>query len=405
LTLKDIGLGEKKPAFKNVIVNGLILAEDGKKLSKKLRNYVAPEVIFAKFGADALRYLLLASTQIGDDYIVSERRIEEVYRRVISTLWHALTFFETYSDKTFKPEKNYRPKVLLDRWIVSRLNHLSQKTTAAMDSYQLSDAARLLDSFVDDLSNWFIRRSRRRFQKPETEKEKNEAEQTLYYVLLNLAKLAAPFIPFLSEEIYLRLTTNYKLPALAKKESVHLCDWPITNKKLINEALEEKMTLSRQIVALALAQRAAAGIKVRQPLASLRIKNDELKVEKQLLELIKDELNVKEIIFDANLKTEMKLDKRITKELKEEGMARELVRQIQDMRKQNGLTRNDRIAINFQLSAASLKLKKFLEKWQSFVLKETFSRIAEDIKNFKPDLEKDLDLGEGKIKIGIKKIK
>ncbi len=201
--------------------------------------------------------------------------------------------------------------------------------------------------------------------------------------MLNLAKLAAPFLPFLSEEIYL----NLKKPRLA--ESVHLCDYPATEKKLINKKLEEKMSQVRAIVALALAQRAGAGIKVRQPLASLEIKDQtfvpssgqgksNIKNDKDFLDLIKDEVNVKLIKFNPELKSEIKLDKKITKELKEEGVARELVRQIQDMRKELGLTRKDRIAINFKFQISNFKLKKIFANWSDFIFRETLAQKIDD---------------------------
>jgi len=393
LTLRDVGLGINSSAFRNVVANGLILAEDGKKLSKRLRNFTPPEVIFEKYGADTLRYFLLASTQIGEDYYVSDRRIEDIWRRTISTLWHTYLFFQTYIDKNFKPARNLKSKNILDRWIVSRLNHLILEITDAMDNYQLTDGARPLDSFIDDLSNWYVRRSRRRFQKPESEKEKNEAAQTLYYVLLALAKLAAPFIPFVSEEIYLSLKKS------KMAESVHLCDWPEPDKKAVNKNLEEKMAQARTIAAQALAERAGSGIKVRQPLSSVSLKNPLLKGQKELLDLIKDEINVKEIIFDETLKQEVKLDKKITKDLKEEGMMRELVRQIQDMRRQAGLTRKDRIQIKF--TTKDKKLGSIIAKWEPFIFRET---LAQKFQEGKISLENDIPLEESKIKVGINKI-
>jgi isoleucyl-tRNA synthetase len=407
LTLQNFGLGINKPAFKNVIANGLILAEDGKKLSKRLRNYTPPEVIFEKYGADTMRYFLLASTTIGEDYYVSDRRIEDIYRRTISTFWHTFLFFKTYIDRSFKPQKNFKPKSFLDRWIISRLNHLNQEVVKAMDVYDLTQGARPLDVFIDELSNWYVRRSRRRFQKPENGKEKNEAAQTLYLVLLNLAKLAAPFIPFLSEEIYLGLKKS-KMP-----ESVHLCDYPLPNKKLINKKLEEKMAQAREVVVLALAQRAAAGIKVRQPLAMLEIKNQKslrpelrarakIKNDKELLELIREEVNVRQISFNPELKSEIKLDKRITKELREEGMAREVARQIQDMRKEAGLTRKDTIFIAWQSSDKILS--GLMTNWTKYFQRENLAReILPYDKKEKYLLEKDLKIEDGKIKLAIRK--
>ena len=401
LTLRDLGLGVAKPAYKNVIVNGLILAEDGKKLSKRLRNYTPPEIIFEKFGADTLRYFLLTSTQIGEDYYISDRRIEEVWRRTISTLWHAFLFFQTYTDKNFKPAKNFKPKNLLDCWIMSRLNHLVAQTTKAMDNYELTDGARGIDGFVDDLSNWYIRRSRRRFQKPESGKEKDEAARTLYYVLFNLTKLIAPFIPFISEYIYQNLTKNYKLKTVPRTEtkflargknheSVHLCDYPKPEQKLLNIKLEEKMRKIREITAMVLAERAKAGIKVRQPLPKLKIKNrasiygsegeeeDEvlfayqgLKIEKELLNLIKEEANIKEITFDTKIKKEIELDTKITPKLKEEGLAREVIRNIQEMRKKAGLKPKDKISILYSGGAG---LNKIIVENKKFIIEETLAQ-------------------------------
>ncbi len=395
LTLQNIGLGVSRPAFRNVVVNGLILAEDGKKLSKRLRNYTPPEVIFEKYGADTLRYFLLASTPMGEDYYVSDKRIDDVFRRTLSTFWHTFSFFKTYTDRSFKPQRSFRPNNLLDRWILSRLNNLNQEMVVAMDNYELTQGARPIDTFLDDLSNWYVRRSRRRFQKPERVSEKNEAAQTLYLVLLTLAKLSAPFIPFLSEEIYLGLKKTKMV------ESVHLCDYPTADKKLINKALEEKMAQARAIVAQALAERASAGLKVRQPLASLKIKNAKLKTDKELLDIIKDEVNVKEVIFDATLKKDIALDKKLTKELKEEGVARDLVRYVQDMRKEAKLTRKDTIIIAWQSSDKALGT--LIDNWGKYLKQENLARdiVAYD-KQEKYLLEKDVKLGEAKIKLAIK---
>ncbi len=396
LTLKDLGLGEGKPAFKNVIVNGLLLAEDGKKLSKKLRNYTPPEEIMEKFGADTLRFFLLTGTPVGDDQTVSDKRIEETYRKTISTFWHTFVFLRTYIEKKFKPKKNFQPKSALDRWAVSRLNETAEKMIEKMEDYQLTDAGRLWGNFIEDLSNWYVRRSRRRLQKPKNSRERNEASQALYYVLINTAKLGAPFIPFLCEEIYLGL----KKPRMP--ESVHLCDFPEAQKDLINKDLEEKMTKIRELVTLALAERASKGIKIRQPLQELGIRSRELEGERELLELLAEEINVKEINFDETLKAEIWLDTKITKELKEEGLARELVRQIQEARKEAGLSKDDEIVIAWR--SASPVWKKIIEKWGSFVKEENLAREIEPFsRDAKYLLEKELAPEEGKIKIGILK--
>ncbi len=393
LTENNLGLGQNKPAFKNAIVNGLILDETGKKLSKSLKNYTLPDEIIEKFGADTLRFFLLTSTPIGEDYLVSDRRIEETYRQTISTLWHTFSFFKTYTDKSFKPNKNFKPQDTLDRWIFSRLNSTTALMIKALESYDLTDGGRPLISFVEDLSNWYVRRSRRRFQKPSGKSEKNEAAQTLYQVLLTLAKLAAPFIPFLSEEIYLGLK-KARMP-----ESVHLTDYPAPDKKLINKKLEEKMTQAREIVALVLAQRASAGIKVRQPLAMLKTS---VRVEKELIELVKDEVNVKEIIFDGTLKSgEVKLDTKISEELRDEGLARDIVRYLQDMRKEAGLTRRDAIFVAFV--AVGKSGKDIFAKFGDYIKTESLAReILSYDKKDKYLLEKEMSAEGGKIKLAIK---
>jgi len=355
--------------------------------------------VINQFGADCVRWYLYTVNSAGDPKRFDLKDVKDKYNRFFGTLYNTLVFFQTYIDKSFRPSKSLKPKNILDRWIISGLNSLVLEMTSGLENYDVVGASRAFEKFIDELSNWYVRRSRRRFQKPESEREKNEAAQTLYYVLLNLAKLAAPFIPFLSEEIYLSLKKS------KMDESVHLCDWPPADKKLINKNLEGKMAAARQIVALALADRASAGIKVRQPLATLEIKNKKsnIKNDRELFELIKDEVNIKEIRFNPELKTEIKLDKKITNELKEEGLIRELVRQIQDMRRQAGLTRKDRIGL--KLETRNLKLEAVFKNWADFIYKETLSQQFDETKGAKAELEKDIQLDEEKVKVSIKKIK
>ena len=402
LTLKNIGLGKNQPAFKNVIVNGLVLGEDGKKLSKRLKNYTAPEIILDKYGADALRYFLLASTQIGENYVISEKRIAEVFRRTILTFWNSYIFYDTYgikaqSAKLKSQSSKVKAQSLLDKWIISRLNSSNEEIVKWMQEYELTRAARVIDDFINDLSNWYIRLSRRRLQKPSAKKEKQEASQILHYLLLHLAKLSAPFIPFISEEIYQKLA--------GAKESVHLEDYPKPDKKLIDKELEEQMREVRHITALALAERARAGIKVRQPLSSLIIRNIEPKIKnnKELLELIRQEVNVKEIIFDSKIKKEVQIDTKLTPQLKEEGMVREVIRQIQAMRKKAGYKPSHRVLVCYFVSPS---LNKILARNKDFILKEI---IAEDFQaGEKPkmvfDIEREIKINQHKLWLGIKRI-
>ncbi len=374
-----------KPAFKNVIVNGLILDTEGRKLSKRLKNYPEPKEIFNNYGADSLRYFLLVSTPIGEDYRFSCKGVEEVCKKILTTIWNSYNFFETYKPKNFKPTKRFPIKNVLDKWIISRLNTLNEQVIYYMDRYEITKAARLFSDFIEDLSNWYIRRSRKR-----------EFSQQLHYLLFSLSKLIAPFLPFISEELYQKLRMRYYL------ESVHLCDYPKANKKLINKKLEEKMKEAREIVAQALSQRAKAAIKVRQPLFKLKIKNKKLKIGKELLSLIKEEVNVKRIVFDNKIKNQIELDTKITPQLKQEGILREVIRNIQEMRKKAGLTPKDKISIVY-LGESSLN--RILDKNKKIILKETLA------KNFslgkKPDkklkIEKEIKIDTMDLWLGIKK--
>lgn len=381
LTLKKGKLGFNQPAFKNCIANGLILGEDGKKLSKRLRNYPEVNLVFEKYGADSLRYFLLSSTPIGEDYIVSERRIADTMRRTLMTLQNSFSFFSMYVGQNFKVKK-VAVKNILDKWILSRLNSLNSEVIKEMKAYELTRAARLFDGFIDDLSNWYIRRSRERFQRPQNQKEKEQAAQTLYFVLLNLAKLMAPFTPFISEEIYQQLKNK------KDRESVHLCDYPKPSKKAIDKKLEEKMGQAREIVAQALAERAAKGIKVRQPLAFLTVKE---RLNQEFLDLIAQEVNVKKV----KVGRVFKLDTEITEELKREGAKRELERYHAALRKEMGLMPADK---TFAVSSSDVSLISSdtpedwrTEKIEKFDLKQKY----DGTKEIKTDL--------GIIKIGIKK--
>jgi isoleucyl-tRNA synthetase len=334
--MEKCGVIEEGAPYKNVICLGHVLDKHGKKMSKSKGNVVDPWEMCEKFGADTLRWYLYTVNSAGDPKKFDIKDVQDKNRRVFGTLLNSLVFFKTYAENDFLPE-DVESKNILDKWIISLFNSLSSAVIENIEKYDVVSAARLIEGFVDDLSNWYIRRSRERFQKPKGEEEKKEAAQTLYFVLLELSKLIAPFAPFMAEEIYQNLTSNFQLPTSNKNESVHLCDYPKPDKKLINKKLEEQMKQIRDIVAKGLALRMESKIKVRQPLSELRFKIYDLR-EKELGELIKDELNVKEIIFDKNIKDEVELDMEITPELKEEGLARELVRQIQSMRKEAGLS-------------------------------------------------------------------
>lgn len=344
-------LGFSSP-YKNVISLGHVLDEKGEKMSKSKGNVVDPWQVIEKYGIDATRWYFFTINQPGDAKLFSLKDIENSLKRFIFIFWNCFNFFNTYAFK--KNRKPLRIKNLLNQWVLSRLNNLISEVGKDLDKYEIVSAARKIENFlIDDISHWYIRRVRSVFQK-ET-KEKKEFSYILKEVILNLTKITAPFIPFLSEKIW----TEFK------KRSVHLEDWPKVNKKLIKKELEDKMERIREIVKLVLKERKEREIKVRQPLALLKIKDWKLKADKELLELLKEEVNIKKIIFDSKIKKEIELDLRITPELKEEGIVRELIRSIQEIRKEMGYTPSHFISLNY---SSSPYLKEIIEKNKDFIL-------------------------------------
>ncbi len=392
---KEIGLAKEQPAFKNVVVNGFILGEDGKKLSKRLRNYTPPEIIFDQYGADTLRYFLLSSTPMGEDCVASEKKIAETFRRFVMTLWNCFIFLNTYAPQKTKAPKSVKPKNILDSWIISKLNSLNAEVANWMDKYDLTKASRSLDLFLDDFSNWYVRRSRRRFQKPQNNREKKEAEKIYSFVLLEFSKLAAPFIPFLTEEIYQHL---------GKGESVHLCSWPKVSPELINQELEIKMGKIRELSAAVLAQRAAQGIKVRQPLRELKIKSKNLSSDQELLEIFKEEINVKKIVYDPKIKGEIELDTKITSALQQEGMLRDLIRYIQEMRKNGNLRPSQLIYLRY---TGQDLLERLIQNNLTEIKKEISASQIENGSRRKEAflVEKEISLNNQKIWLGIKSVR
>lgn len=282
----------RKPAFKNVIVNGIVLAEDGNKMSKRLRNYPDPEIVISKYGADAIRLYLLGSPAVrAEDLRFSEKGVEHVLRQVLIPFWNSFVFLSTYAKiYHWKPEKRETSNVLIDRWILSVTQKLIADVEEGMEAYDLNRAVHPLIEFVDQLTNWYIRRCRGRFWADEDTPDRRMAFTTLYEVLLTLTKVSAPFIPFLSDAIYRELRTK-EMP-----ESVHLCEFP--KKGVRDEELEKEVKAAQAAVSLGHALRKEYKLKVRQPLsrAHLITSNAELlaALEKQK-SLIADELNVKEV--------------------------------------------------------------------------------------------------------------
>lgn len=444
--------------FKNCIVNGIVLAEDWKKMSKSLQNYPAPELIFDKYWADAMRFYLLNSPVVeAQDFRFSEAWVEEVVKKVILPLWNTYYFFTTYANiDNFEPKWLTKTENILDKWLLSELNELTLEVTNAFEKYKLNEATRPIVKFMDNLTNWYIRRSRKRFWKSENDWDKLQAYETLYFALVELTKILAPFMSFVSENIFKNLTW---------KESVHLEDFPIYNKNLIDLELNETTDKVQKIINLWLAWRANQKIRVRQPLQSITITQS---FEKYYNEIIKEELNVKEVLVvdgsslakrickpnwrniwpkfgkdvkfimseakagnftelpngnvkvwdfelevgdfelvyessDANAKIEsgfgmvITMDDKITEELKQEWFARDIVRHIQEARKECNYNVDDRIFIKIE----SNELAEAIANFANYIETETLSKIDNSINS--PDLEKDISIEEIKIKLSLKK--
>ncbi len=321
----------------------------------------------------------------------SEKGVEEIYKKMILILGNVFSFYKLYEKKETKAVSNSNN--ILDKWIISRLQALIKVITEQMNVYDLVLASRPILDFVDELSTWYLRRSRKRFKSDEL-KIKDEALQTLKYVLLNLSKASAPFVPFLTEKIYKEVG--------GEKESVHLEDWPEWEEELINKELEEKMVLVRTIVSLALAKRTEIKIRVRQPLKKLKIKNLKLEKEKELLDLIKDEINIKEIVFDENIKNEIELDAEITLELREEGIIRETIRCIQQLRKKAELKPENKILIQY---FAEPELNDVLAKNKEVILKETGTKDLKEVSEENFSENEKMKICENNLWLKIEKIK
>ena len=293
-----------KEAFRNVVVNGIILAEDGKKLSKRLRNYTPPEEIIDKLGADSLRLFLINSPAVkAEDLRFSERGVTEMARSILLPFWNAYSFFVTYANVDgWKPDPCARPasRHELDQWILSLLNHTISSVNGEMEQYNLYRVVPILVDFIDNLTNWYIRRSRRRFWKSENDADKNGAYETLHYVLVEFSKVMAPFLPFLTEAIYRNLVAGVDSSA---PKSVHLAAYPQSDESLVDIDIETRMQLVRQVVGMGRTLRSRYSIRNRQPLSRLTVVvHDDHKREllEEMAGLVRDELNVRSVVFDSD---------------------------------------------------------------------------------------------------------
>lgn len=351
-TLHAIGiLMEKGKAYKNVICLGHILDKDGKKMSKSVGNIVDPWEMMNKYGVDALRLWMYGVNQPGDSKNFDEKTVDEIVKKVFNPLENILALYNLYKDDSL--ETNVNSENVLDRWILSKFYELVNLGGEKFEQYKVFEGSRALRDFVSDFSTWYVRRSRERFKSDDL-KDKSDALRTTKFVLLNLAKYMAPFTPFFAESLY------QKLRNVSDPESVHLESWPETKK--VDKDLLEDMQKVREIVSKALELRQKSGQKVRQPLQSLTITAP---FSKEFIDLIKDEVNVKEIKGNGS---EMKLDTNVTEELKKEGVAREIVRAIQDERKAKGLNPGESITV---LMHGDDYIKEVVKTFESLIVGPT----------------------------------
>src|SRR6202162_1535392 len=354
-------------AYKNVICTNLVLDKQGRKMSKSLKNTVDPIEIMSKFGADATRWYFYASVAVGNEYRFDISAVQDVVRRFLLILWNTYYFFTNYARLDgFEPGGEAVPvkqRAVLDRWLLAELAAVMKDVEGALDAYDPNSSARRLEAFVLDLSTWYVRRSRRRFWKSESDADKRSAYQTLYQVMVALSQMLAPFMPFISETIYQNLAAGQK----GQPESVHLTDWPAAKPEWDDDELRRQMAAVRRLVVTGLAARNAAGIKVRQPLGAVTIAEKPLNPE--LESILLEELNIKAARYQGE-GGGLTLDTEISPELKLEGLARDLVRKIQELRKQSGFAVEDRIRLFYDGDGI---LAEALERWRDYIATETLA--------------------------------
>ncbi len=328
-------LGKERP-YKHVICLGLMLDAKGKKMAKSIGNVVNPVETVNQYGADAVRWYMYTINQPGDSKRFDFKALDEMVKKVFMILWNVVSFYELYAGTDGTKEHKGQPTHILDRWILARLHTLIKDNTELLEHYKITEPARDLAAFINDLSTWYVRRSRDRFKGAEGTEEARDAVMTLRVCLLTLAKLMAPFTPFLADALYLKLGGG--------KSSVHLEDWPMVDPQFFDETLLSQMEQIRSVVSLALEKRAQAKMPVRQALSSATVTLPAGELAAELIGLIKDEINVKTIIIEKGEKG-VALDFALTPELLREGTVREIIRRVNDLRKKSGLTIEDRIEL------------------------------------------------------------
>ena len=379
-------------SFKNVVTTGVIFGTDGRKMSKSYGNYPDPKLVLEKYGADPLRlYLMGAPIMVGEDINLEEEAIRIQTRDFLLPLWNCYTFFVTYANMhDWKFNKKFdlaKVTSKLDLWILAQFEQTVQNVTKSFDKYNIPAVVKEYKAFVNELSKWYIRRSRDRFNDND-----ESALSTLYYILVEFSKLLAPICPFISEDIYQNLVRTQDKEAL---ESIHLTDFPKTSKNLKNKEILEKMNFVRSVVELGQSLRASTVLKVRQALSTLEVSAKEIELEDWMNGLIMDELNVKEVKLVKNLtskdkwvssineeqKISISLNTNLTPELIKEGTYREIVRSIQNIRKKTGLSYGDKIDLTFKTDNEMLAgtMKDEVAKLKIDIFDDTINESKNDL--------------------------
>ncbi len=391
-------------SYQNVIVNGIVKAEDGKKMSKRLKNYPDPMEVVEKYGSDALRaYLASASVMAAEDLNFSEAGVQEALRKNIMVLWNVYKFYEMFAVDADAKTKYGESKNVLDLWIIEKLHLLIKEVTEAMESYNLPKAIRPMTVFVDELSTWYLRRSRDRF-KSEDESDKQNALATTKHVLTTLAKLMAPFMPFMAENLWQKVCgEDFK----NESQSVHLEAWPEivmeNHEGELDGSVLKNMEAVRRLVELGLAKRDEAGIKIRQMLAKVSVKGIEILAPEYAL-LVTDELNVQEIDFLTQVaeKIEVELDTIITPELKLEGTKREIIRFVNMLRKDAGLSLQDKAKV--YVAGADEVMAGDIRKLSADIARDTLASSLEIVTEITAPFKKEIKIDGVKIELGLEKI-
>ncbi|GAC1335084.1 MAG: isoleucine--tRNA ligase [Candidatus Dormibacteria bacterium] len=364
--LAESTLVSGQSSYRNVICLSHVVDAEGKKMSKSRGNVVDPMEMMTRFGADAVRWYFYTSVAAGSEYRVSPKVFGDVVGGFMRMLWNCYVFFVQYANLDgFDPRAQAPTPVadrpLLDRWLLSELSATTTRVTEELDSYDATGAARAIEGFVSELSNWYVRRARRRFWKSESDHDKLCAYQTLHEALTTVSGLVAPFAPFIADEIYSNL-------ALGGADSVHLADWPRPREDAVDHELSSAMTRARRIVELGHKQRDRSGFKVRQPLAGATVPGTPL--EPDLEAIVLEELNLKSLAYTSEDGHEVTLDTEITPRLRQEGLARELVRRVQGLRKEAGFNVEDRIELAWNADGEAAAA---LRDWQQHIAAETLA--------------------------------